>query len=234
MPLYSIDVRIVGTAYVRADDPAAALAAAKTLDCTCLALPDGLLGEIEISGRRYNDPRLPDVSLSPVATCWGPLDGATPERVDDDPAGPAHPGAIVRNNLEGLTHARTKPERPGQGRDDDDADLAEAADGETCEACGRESLDCSRKPCPAVVEDRGDIEPIPASHPVQPLCPTSSDYAVAEAAELRRDLERTRAERDGIASNLQAMTRRALASETAASQAAETPRRFIMSSRLEN
>jgi hypothetical protein len=35
-----------------------------------------------------------------------------------------------------------------------DADLAEAADGDTCTACGRDSLDCSRDPCAAVIADR--------------------------------------------------------------------------------
>jgi len=38
----------------------------------------------------------------------------------------------------------------------DDSDLAEAAAGETCTACGRASIECSRAPCPAVIADRGD------------------------------------------------------------------------------
>ena len=41
-------------------------------------------------------------------------------------------------------------------REVDDTDLEEAADGETCTACHRPSIDCSRAPCPAVIADRGD------------------------------------------------------------------------------
>lgn len=48
----------------------------------------------------------------------------------------------------------------GQARPDmtegDDSDLAEAADGDFCRACERPSIDCSREPCPAVIEDRGE------------------------------------------------------------------------------
>lgn len=35
-----------------------------------------------------------------------------------------------------------------------DADLAEAAEGFTCGSCGRPEIECSREPCPAVLEDR--------------------------------------------------------------------------------
>lgn len=40
---------------------------------------------------------------------------------------------------------------------DDDAGLAAAAEGETCDGCGRASIDCSRAPCADVMEDRGDL-----------------------------------------------------------------------------
>ncbi|MES2903303.1 MAG: hypothetical protein V4696_03880 [Pseudomonadota bacterium] len=36
----------------------------------------------------------------------------------------------------------------------EDSDLAEAAEGETCEGCGRASIDCSRDPCADVIADR--------------------------------------------------------------------------------
>ena len=36
----------------------------------------------------------------------------------------------------------------------DDADLEEAAEGQTCTACERSSIDCSRDPCPDVIADR--------------------------------------------------------------------------------
>lgn len=38
---------------------------------------------------------------------------------------------------------------------DTDQDLADAAKGETCTACHRASIDCSRDPCPEVIADRG-------------------------------------------------------------------------------
>jgi hypothetical protein len=38
----------------------------------------------------------------------------------------------------------------------DDADLEDAAEGETCTACNRPSIDCSRNPCPEVIADRGN------------------------------------------------------------------------------
>jgi hypothetical protein len=42
----------------------------------------------------------------------------------------------------------------GATQRDEDADLAEAAAGDTCTACERDSLDCSRDPCEAVIVDR--------------------------------------------------------------------------------
>lgn len=36
----------------------------------------------------------------------------------------------------------------------DDADLETAADGDTCTACKRASIDCSRDPCADVLADR--------------------------------------------------------------------------------
>jgi len=40
----------------------------------------------------------------------------------------------------------------------DDAGLAEAAEGDICEACGRASIECSRAPCPTVIAERGEGE----------------------------------------------------------------------------
>lgn len=42
--------------------------------------------------------------------------------------------------------------RPVEG----DTDLAEAAEGDACNACGRASIDCSRDPCAAVLRDRSE------------------------------------------------------------------------------
>jgi len=41
-----------------------------------------------------------------------------------------------------------------EDEDEDDADLEEAAEGETCDGCGRASIDCSRDPCKDVIADR--------------------------------------------------------------------------------
>lgn len=37
-----------------------------------------------------------------------------------------------------------------------DSDLAEAAAGDTCRACNRASIECSRAPCPTVIAERGE------------------------------------------------------------------------------
>jgi hypothetical protein len=84
MPLYSIDVRIYGTAYIRADNAAEAQAAADGLKGCCFEFPQGYIGDdVEISGRQYDDPDLPDLSLSPAMTCHGPDEGATVDVADD-------------------------------------------------------------------------------------------------------------------------------------------------------
>lgn len=44
--------------------------------------------------------------------------------------------------------------RDAKGALRSDTDLAEAAEGEICNACLRPSIECSRNPCPAVIEDR--------------------------------------------------------------------------------
>ena len=43
-------------------------------------------------------------------------------------------------------------------KDEDDADLEEAAEGEICNACQRPSIDCSRNPCPSVINERSEGE----------------------------------------------------------------------------
>lgn len=48
-------------------------------------------------------------------------------------------------------------EKPTTDVAPDDADLAEAAEGDICTGCGRASIDCSRDPCDDVLEDREDM-----------------------------------------------------------------------------
>lgn len=77
MPIYSVDVKIYATAYIRAESSEAALEIARGLKNTGFELPEGFhgvtgWGGIEISGRSFDDPELPDVSLSPAMTIHGP------------------------------------------------------------------------------------------------------------------------------------------------------------------
>lgn len=65
--VYSIEVSIAATAYVRADSEEEARAKAKELGGTGLELPEYTDG-VEISGRSFDDPDLPEVSLSPSMT----------------------------------------------------------------------------------------------------------------------------------------------------------------------
>jgi len=59
-----------------------------------------------------------------------------------------------------------------------EADECPHDDDETCTACGRPSLDCSRNPCPAVIADRGDLTPAELS--------TNSDAVIDRLAGLPR------------------------------------------------
>jgi hypothetical protein len=73
MPLYSIDVQIAATAYIKATTNEAARAAALALRNQCLELPNGDWG-VEVCGRQFGDPLLPAISLSPAMTIMGPFD----------------------------------------------------------------------------------------------------------------------------------------------------------------
>jgi hypothetical protein len=75
---FQFDVKIYGTVYVRAATEAEARERARKLKGDLLELEPGLAGDVEISGKQFDDPELPDVSLSPAMTIDG-LEG-------DDPA----------------------------------------------------------------------------------------------------------------------------------------------------
>jgi hypothetical protein len=83
MPLYSVNVDIVATAYIRASSEAEARELASQLWDVGIEVPDGDWG-VEVSGRGYSDPDLPVVSLSPAMTLLGPGDIDSIECVDDD------------------------------------------------------------------------------------------------------------------------------------------------------
>ena len=83
--VYSVDVKICATAYIKAKSAAEARTKALALKDKCLDVEDGVEGnsEIEISNLRFDDPALPNVSLSPAMTCHGIWPSAKVERADD-------------------------------------------------------------------------------------------------------------------------------------------------------
>ena len=78
MPLYSIDVKLYATAYIRARSADEALKIARGLKDSSPAILDHE-GDVLVSGARFSDPELPDVSLSPAMTIHGPDRGARPD-----------------------------------------------------------------------------------------------------------------------------------------------------------
>lgn len=66
MPVYSIGVKIDATAYIKAEDEVEALAIARReLNDVALEVSPQE-GALPISGRLFDDPRLPEISLSPA------------------------------------------------------------------------------------------------------------------------------------------------------------------------
>lgn len=79
MPIYQIDMQVCATAYIRAKNADEARKIAEELTYGSPAIADSG-GDVEVSGRRFDDPDLPDVSLSPAMTIHGPWPGAEIER----------------------------------------------------------------------------------------------------------------------------------------------------------
>lgn len=72
MKVFSFEVSICGTIYVRAEDEKEALrklSGAFDGETTCLDMEKHYHG-IPIDGRRFDDPELPEVSLAPVMTVY--------------------------------------------------------------------------------------------------------------------------------------------------------------------
>jgi hypothetical protein len=67
--IYSVDVIVYATAYIRAGSPEEALEIAKGRTMTQF---DFSLSDPDVSNLKYDDPDLPDFSLSPLATYHGP------------------------------------------------------------------------------------------------------------------------------------------------------------------
>lgn len=75
MKIYSIDVLVYATAYIRAANVSEAMEKARKMRGASIDTEQG--GDVVISGANYDDPALPDVSLSPAMTVCGPDADAT-------------------------------------------------------------------------------------------------------------------------------------------------------------
>lgn len=94
MNLYSIDVRVYATAYIKANSAEEALELARAMKDTSLEVDDAGT-EVAISGESFNDPDLPNVSLSPAMTVHGPDEGAEPDLVESGVPAPSEGAAIL-------------------------------------------------------------------------------------------------------------------------------------------
>jgi hypothetical protein len=84
MKLFRMDVHIVGTAYAMADSPEEAAAKIATFAGKHLGLDEDEEGDVAISDRPYDDPRLPPLSLSPAMTIQGIEPGAKAEPAETE------------------------------------------------------------------------------------------------------------------------------------------------------
>jgi hypothetical protein len=81
MTVYSIDVNVHATLYVRADNPAEAMQLIRGLESQeIMEIPTGDFG-MEVSGLRFDDPNLPKISLSPAMTVE--LEGISEDDLDE-------------------------------------------------------------------------------------------------------------------------------------------------------
>lgn len=73
MTLYRIEVKICGTAYIKAESPEAAMEVANQSlsDRGFVVCEDPVDEDAFVSELEYDDPRLPNVSLSPYMTVKG-------------------------------------------------------------------------------------------------------------------------------------------------------------------
>jgi hypothetical protein len=69
MPVYSIDLKVAATAYVKADTKEQAIAALKEEISERYGTD---LSDFETSGLPFDSADLPDISLSSAMTVWGP------------------------------------------------------------------------------------------------------------------------------------------------------------------
>lgn len=68
MTIYSIELKVCATAYIRAESKKEAIQALKDE----IGINGCDYADLKISDARLNDPDLPAISLSPAMTVWGP------------------------------------------------------------------------------------------------------------------------------------------------------------------
>jgi hypothetical protein len=82
--LFSMDVKLYATAYVRAENAEAAIAIINAnFGANVIGdLPTGE-GDVEVYGGRF-DADMPDITISPAVTFYGPDEDAVPEEHDEE------------------------------------------------------------------------------------------------------------------------------------------------------
>jgi hypothetical protein len=89
--VFAVDIKIWATAYIRAVDEEEAIEKLQSLRNESLELPntdwadedEEIIGP-RISGRQYDDPELPEVSLSPAVTIDGEhIDSVSPDELEE-------------------------------------------------------------------------------------------------------------------------------------------------------
>lgn len=83
MNVYSVELLICATAYVKANSKEEAMRKVRKLAGQSPRIEDSG-GDVPISGFQYADPRLPEVSLSPAMTIHEPCNDAEAECVELD------------------------------------------------------------------------------------------------------------------------------------------------------
>lgn len=68
MKIFRVGITIHGTAYIRANSEARARELAEGLEGVGIEVHDSWDGDVIITGLPFDDPELPDVSLSPAMT----------------------------------------------------------------------------------------------------------------------------------------------------------------------
>jgi len=84
MTLYSIDVKVWATAYIKADSEEEAQKIADSMRDWTLQLSDEPIdaGDVMIFGGDFDGPNMPALSLSPLMTIAGPEEGMQVEEVE--------------------------------------------------------------------------------------------------------------------------------------------------------